>query len=74
MEVEVPALSSDSKDSYDESISALLVEDEDDNDGVGLAPCITPRLEYGSFLKCTQTRHYGTWLIAQFVRRMSTIP
>ncbi|MFN9983555.1 MAG: hypothetical protein ACK53Y_26760, partial [bacterium] len=41
MEVKVPALSSDAKDSYDESISALLVEDEDDNDGDGLAPCIT---------------------------------
>jgi hypothetical protein len=81
MEVEVPALSSDAKDRYSESVSALLVEDEDDNDGDCLAPCITlpsipkmPRLEYGSFLKWTQTRHYGTWRIAQFVRLMSTIP
>jgi hypothetical protein len=41
MEVEVPALSSDAKDRYSESVSALLVEDEDDNDGDCLAPCIT---------------------------------
>jgi len=29
-----------------------------------VSPRKMPRLEYGSFSKCTQTRHYGTWLIA----------
>jgi hypothetical protein len=41
MEVKVPALSLDAKDSYDESVLALFVEDKDDNDGDGPAPCIT---------------------------------
>jgi hypothetical protein len=31
-----------------------------------------PRLEYGSFLKCTQIKHCGTWHIAKFVRETST--
>jgi hypothetical protein len=41
MEVEVPALSLDAKDSYEKSVSALLVEDEDDNDVDGPDPYIT---------------------------------
>ena len=87
----MPALSSDAKDSYDESVLALFVEDEDGNDGDGSAPCITlPSFPFflerkrftkknakagvWKFFEVYSDRHYGTWLIAQFLRLMSTIP
>jgi hypothetical protein len=57
MEVKVPALSSDAKDSYNESVSTLLIEDEDDNDGDGLAPCITLPTSFPSFL---ERKHFAT--------------